>query len=380
MKYNIPLKEFSDYFFENISVGYANQLQITSVCNAKCLFCSNDQNPFEIQRCSFRPLEEIEKVVWSTSEINGSIHLNDSLPGRISEGEAFLHPDFFKILRVIRNKFNNPINITTNGLMLTSDFVTQLKDFNPLEISISFPTIDNTHWKESFGGLNDEQYYIVINSFSHLASCGIRIFANVTPMPAWVGWDELEKTFEFLSQKVQHFTIYAPGYTKHSKIIDKLVYDKMELSLFLEKMSEKYLFTYSWHLDPRNALYVSYDLITNNIRLAYERGCKTFLWLTSVAAKERFEELLTKLSIGIPVSNTVITVKNNMYGGNIECAGLWMIQDVQDALDDYLSKNATPNQVFMPKGFLDKYGFDLCGDNVVDSFKKYSNLRIGLLN
>jgi len=46
MKANIPLRNFSDYFFENVSVGYSNQIQITSTCNAKCIFCSNEQNPF----------------------------------------------------------------------------------------------------------------------------------------------------------------------------------------------------------------------------------------------------------------------------------------------------------------------------------------------
>ena len=62
MKENIPLKTFSDYFFESVSIGSTNQLQISSICNAKCIFCSNEQNPFDIKRCSFRPLEEIEKI------------------------------------------------------------------------------------------------------------------------------------------------------------------------------------------------------------------------------------------------------------------------------------------------------------------------------
>lgn len=375
---SIPLKEFSDYFFENISTGSTNQLQITSICNAKCLFCSNEQNPFDIKRCSFRPVEEIEKVIWGTSEINGPIHLNDSLPGRISEGEAFLHPDFFTILRIIRNKFNNAIGITTNGSMLTPELIKQLKEFSPIELSISFPTIDKEHWKESFG-LTDEHYYTVINSFSHLLNYGIKIIANVVPMPSWLGWEELEKTLEFLSNKVSHIIIYAPGYTKDSKIVDKLVYDKMEMSLFLEKMGKKYSFTYSWHLDPRTVLNISYDLITSNIWFSYNQKCRNFLWLTSVSAKDRFEELLKNLSIGIPINNTVLEVKNRVYGGNIECVGLWMIQDVYDTLGDYFSKNINPDQIFIPRGFLDKYGFDLCGNNIIDLFKKHSNLRIGLL-
>ena len=380
MKSVIPLKEFSDYFFENISTGHINQFQISSICNAKCIFCSNDQNPFEIKRCKFRPLEEIEKLVWSTDFINGPIHLNESLPGRISEGEAFIHPQFFEILKAIRNKFTNIICITTNGIALTPEFIKKLQDFNPIEICVSFPTIDKEHWKESFGGLDDEHYYTVVNSFAHLTSKEIGITGNIVPMPSWIGYDELNKTFKFLAQHIKHFTIYAPGYTKHSKIIDKLIYDEMELSLFLDEMSKKYNFMYNWHLDPRNVLYVNYDLIINNIVFPYKnRQCKSFLWLTSVPAKKRFEKLLSNLSLGIPVDHIVLEVKNNTYGGNIACVGLWMIQDIYDALDDYLSKNEIPDQVFIPKGFLDKFGFDLCGNNILDLFKKYSNLRIGLL-
>lgn len=378
MKASIPLKNFSDYFYENMSVDYPNQLQISSTCNAKCIFCSNEQNPFEIKRCSFRPLEEIEKVIWAAKEINGIIHLNESLPGRISEGEAFLHPDFFKILQVVRNKFSNLIKISTNGSMLKPELIKQLKNYLPIEVNVSIPTINKEHWKESFN-LNDEQYYTAINSFSLMSSFDIRVTANTTPMPAWFGWDELEENFKFLSQNVQFTTIYAPGYTKDSKIVDKLKYDKMELSMFLDKMNKKYSFGYAWSLDPRKALYISFDLITNNIWNVLGRGNRNILWLTSVAAKERFEKLLFELCIGIPVNNTIIEVPNNVYGGNIECVGLWMIKDIDEALNYYFSKNDKPDQIFIPNGFLDKYGFDLCGDNIIDLFKKYNTHRIGML-
>ncbi len=375
MKANIPLRNFSDYFFENVSVGYSNQIQITSTCNAKCIFCSNEQNPFDIKRCSFRSLEEIEKVVWATNEINGSIRLNESLPGRISEGEAFLHPDLFKILHVIRRKFNNVIRITTNGSMLKPDLIKQLKNYLPIEVNISIPSINKEHWKETFN-LQDEHYYNAINSFSIMSGYDIRVTANITPMPAWIGWKELENTFEFLSKNVQYTTIYAPGYTKDSKIVDKLKYDKMELSIFLEKMNKKYSLPYDWSLDPRKALYISFDLVTNNIWNAYNIGRRNFLWLTSVAAKERFEKLLFELCLGIPINNNVIEVPNNSYGGNIECVGLWMLQDIDDVLNNI---NDKPDQIFIPGGFLDKYGFDLQGDNIIDLLKKYSSLNIGIL-
>ena len=111
----IPLKNFSDYFFENVATPIggnqlaANQLQITSACDAKCAYCSNESNAFETLLTKFRDVKEIEKVLYATEFINGSIILNESLPGRISEGEALIHPKFFDILDLIRKKFRNPI-------------------------------------------------------------------------------------------------------------------------------------------------------------------------------------------------------------------------------------------------------------------------------
>ena len=373
----IPLKNFSDYFFENVSVNAPNQFQITSLCNAKCIFCSNEQNPFEIKRCEFRSLEEIEKVVWATPLLDGPIMLNESLPGRISEGEAFLHPKFFEILNVIRRKFKNTIKITTNGSMLTTDLIKKLSTFNPIEITISFPTVNLQHWKEVFG-LKDDHYYTALNSFQLLKSYNIGIFGSITPMPSWIGWEELENTFKFLSGNVKSIIIYAPGYTKDTKstVIDKLKYDKMELSLFLEKMSRKYSFIYNWHLDPRKALYVNFDSIVNNLYAFYEKGHRKFLWLTSESSEERFRDLLDKLALGIPVKNTVLAVKNDTYGGNIECTGLFMINDLSKALNEYLSIHEKPDHIFIPGGFMDKYGYDLCGNNIMDFFKKYNQISI----
>ena len=197
----------------------------------------------------------------------------------------------------------------------------------------------------------------------------------MVPMPSWFGWDDLEKTIKHFAPS--NFMIYGAGYTKYTpeKELSKLKYDKMELSLFLEKMSHKYNFIYKWQLDPRKALYINYDLITNNILSSINNKSKNLLWLTSMAAKERFEKLIKTLSIGYPIKNTIIDVKNNTYGGNIEVSGLLTLKDVEETLNKYLI-NETPDTIFIPNNFLDGYGFDLLGDNVTDFLKKYENIKI----
>jgi len=374
----IPLKDFSDYFFESIAQGAQNQLQITSICNAKCIFCSNEQNPFKIKRCSFRSYNELEKVVYATPTFTGPIHLNESLPGRISEGEAFIHPRFFDILKMIRGKFSNSIAISTNGALLTKEFIEKLKEYNPLQIAISIPTIRKEHWMESFH-LTDGDHAISMAAFELLKANDIAISANLIPMPSWIGWDEIEETIKFLSDKVAHILVYAPGYTRESKIVNQMKHSKMELSLFLEEMGRKYSFTYYWSMDPRLPIHLNHDSIMNSMRFCVSHNCKNILWFTSTAALDRFTKEINGLGLGFPLNNAVLEIKNNVYGGNIECSGLWLLQDLYAALEDYLKNNPKPDQIFMPKGFLDKYGFDLQGENIQDFFKKYIEIGVGLL-
>jgi hypothetical protein len=83
----------------------ANQLPISAVCNCHCLFCSNHLNPFPVVGGVFRDLEDIKLQLCSMVANDDPIRLSDSLPGRISEGEALLHPRLFEILELVRRKF-----------------------------------------------------------------------------------------------------------------------------------------------------------------------------------------------------------------------------------------------------------------------------------
>ncbi len=49
----------SKYMYETVAGGFTNQLPVSSVCSAKCIFCSNHMNPFPIYREGFRALDDI---------------------------------------------------------------------------------------------------------------------------------------------------------------------------------------------------------------------------------------------------------------------------------------------------------------------------------
>lgn len=372
----IPLKNFSDYFLENVATPGQNwqQLQITSACDARCSFCSNDQNAFETARARFRDVKEIEKVVYAAPFNNDDIFLNESLPGRMSEGEALIHPKLFDILNIIRSKFpHNVIRMTTSGSRLTSDMIEKLTQFKPIKITLSIPSVDEKHWTEIYK-LKTRHYENFVNSIPHLQRNGIDIMVNMTPMPAHVGYDDIEKTIEFLvKNNLRYLFIYAPGYTKYTpeNIAANLKYDKEEMSEFLHTMSKKHGIRIDWYLDPKREIFVNFDNIINVTNNFFVNGVEKSYWLVSKAAYQQgIENKLKKLTRLIPHEIVVVPVENRSYGGNIEVSGLWMVSDIRDTINDLQIKN---QHCIVPRTFLDKYGFDLNGENILDYIKKAEN-------
>lgn len=369
----IPLKNFSDYWLENMATNYNNQLQITSACDAKCAYCSNESNAFETLLTKFRDIKEIEKVLYATPYINGPIILNESLPGRISEGEALIHPKFFDILKLIRRKFNNPIALTTSGSRFTPETLEKLSHYLPVEVTMSVPSTTREYWTELFK-LKDRHFDNAMNSFDLMKQHGIFYQVNMTPMPAYVGYNDVEKTIRFVAEKgVKHIQLYTPGYTKFTppEILDRMKFDKEEMSQFIRDMSYKYGIVINWPLDPNTSLLINYDSIMNQLKQFVFNGVERSYWFTSTAAIDRFHKKIAEFTRTIPHQVVVVEVKNYNYGGNIEASGLWVIKDIEETIE---MLNLHGERVVFPGGFLDKYGFDLNGDNIIDLYNKSDNI------
>jgi len=375
----IPAREYSDYFFENLGVNRTPaQLQITSTCNAKCLFCSNEQNPFQIHRTSFRPLSEIKKLFWSfPSDYAGDIALNESLPGRLSEGEALIHPQIFEILEFIRAmRPHNAIRITTNGSLLSSEMIEKLAKFKPLKISISFHSTVKEHWCTIFN-LKENSYENAIQSFQKLKDAGIEVSASLVPLPSLVGYEDIEKIIDFLSQYTSYLTIWSPGYTAYARpiILDALQHNKEDLTEFLHHMREKYAVSIYWSLDPERLANLDFpqDVFSYQFIRAFKDKSLTLLFLSSTAAFSAATKVISQIASLYPgVQYEIREVKNRAYGGNIEVSGLWMLSDIDYALTEYGIANKQNVIVCMPGNFLDYYGHDLQGAHVMPFLEKYS--------
>lgn len=217
-----------------------NILPLTSRCNTACIFCSNRQNPGQIEVVRIDPLshDDIKDLSIFLSP-DRKIVLGESAT-RIIEGEPFTHPNITETLSFIRSRFpNTPIQITTNGLLLNPERVRFLKTIAPLEINLSLNTI-SPKWRKTI--MNDGNGAEIINPVRYFSKLGITYHGSIVAMPWLVGWAEIENTISFLNDSgATTVRVFMPGYTKFGpeKLIPPLNLE-LELREFIAHCRKKF--------------------------------------------------------------------------------------------------------------------------------------------
>jgi uncharacterized Fe-S cluster-containing radical SAM superfamily protein len=355
---------FSKYMYETFSGGSANQLQISSVCNAKCIFCSNNMNPFRIHRLGFRSLEDIKRGISLLNPQAQEIRLGDSLPGRISEGEALLHPDIIKILGLIRQKIpKSIIQMNTNGTMLSKKFIEKLIPYKPLKFTISYHSDNPENWCRIFN-LKQDKYKIARDAFVHLLKEGFLVEGVMVPLPNLVGYSDIENTIKNFKPFTKNVIVYAPGYSfKASKALKTiLATDFSVLSRFFTKMRKKYrmnLILLPELLGPLD--FYPYPIMCETCNLKF----LNVLWLFSEAAYGRAKIILRKFNKFVPNEHYASMVKNYTYRGNIICSGLLMVNDYRKAIKKAFRefKKIKIDLLILSRSAFDRFGDDLMGEN-----------------
>jgi uncharacterized Fe-S cluster-containing radical SAM superfamily protein len=364
----------SKYMYETIAIGSTNQLPISSVCSAKCIFCSNHMNPFPIHREGFRDLDDVKKGIALLNPGAKEIRMGDSLPGRISEGEALLHPEILTILELVREKSpKSVIQVNTNGTMLTTEFIESLERFKPMRFTISYHSDNPEHWCKIFN-LGMEKYTTARNCFFQLLQKEFDMQAVIVPVPNLVGYEDLENTIKALCCYTNYIIIYPPGYSRMAgpELRKTLEYDPAELSLFLSEMRKKYKINLNNMSDPLMPLrFFPYDFMLR----AHNSKHRNVLWMFSSAAYKKAKKILKEFEPSVPNSHHAVNVKNLTYGGNISAAGLLMVSDfdkaLQNSLKNYAKQDVKIDLVILPKIAFDRYGDDLTNRNYSELTKKY---------
>ena len=357
---------FSKYMHETIAGGFQNQLPISSVCNADCIFCSNNMNPFPIHRIGFRDIDDIKKGIVLLNSNTPEIRIGDSLPGRISEGEALLHPEILLILRLIREKApKSVIQLNTNGTTLTPDFINSLKEFKPMKFTISYHSDVQENWCRVFN-LNAEKYKIARSCFDLLVRNDFTVESAIVPLPNLFGYSDIEKTISNFRFYTTSILAYLPGYSKYAdnKLQGILDFDPVEMSQFLSKMRKKYKINiHETHdiLKPLN--FTPFNLMIKS----YNSKFKNVLWMLSSAAFIRANKVIKSHLPYVPNNHHTVKVKNFTYGGNIDSAGLLMVKDfnrcIKKTLNKYAKANIKIDLIILPKIPFDRFGEDLTGEN-----------------
>jgi uncharacterized radical SAM superfamily Fe-S cluster-containing enzyme len=121
-------------------------VEICDACNLRCPVCYAESGP---ERQEFRSLEEIERML-------NAVVRNETRPDivQISGGEPTLHPEFFKVLDLAKQRPIRHLMVNTNGVRIAQDefFVERLAEYVPdLEIYLQFDSLERAPLEELRG-------------------------------------------------------------------------------------------------------------------------------------------------------------------------------------------------------------------------------------
>ena len=186
-------------------------LPITSQCNVKCLFCSHRFNPPGVKTYSFaaRSISEIEEDMALVKRLK-SITIGESVTTLI-EGEPLCHPDFMDIMRLTRRQYPRAlIRLTTNGVLLTESTLRQLKELEPVELTLSL----NSVTVKGRAALGLSEANLLLSLLPRLSGF-VPWHGSVVAMPHRVGIEDLAQTLEDLcTAGARTVRVFVPGFTR----------------------------------------------------------------------------------------------------------------------------------------------------------------------
>jgi len=325
-------------------------------------------NPFPVKQNVFREIEDVKlQLSLGSANYEGGIYMSDSLPGRISEGEAFLHPRFFEILTLVREKFlTNRLHFTTNASLLDEPLVRKLAPFRPLEINISLHSTQPKQWARIFQ-TTEKRAQVALKSFGFLKKHHIDFTGTIVPLPRICGWNDLENTFAFLvAAGAKSIILWWPGFSEKTPagLRREIECPWGEFEDFVKRMQEKFP---QFPVMPQPNLLEPRKLPIKRIMdLTLQGNLKTFggayqqvLWLVSEAAYPEISRMVAQFSQDVPNEHHVFPVRNRSYGGNIQVSGLLMVSDFLAAGMEALQTWPAVDLVLVPKMAFDAFFRDL---------------------
>ena len=214
-------------------------LPVSSVCNMACQFCSHRNNPpgLDVYRLGHLDLS-LMKELLEYLPADGPLIIGESAT-RIIEGDPLAHPQFLKIIEMIRGFFpEKEIKITTHGSFLNPEVLKMLQENMPVELNIS---LNCSSPEERAFLMADKKPEQVFSALEILAVSPIKFNGSIVAVPHLLGWQSLDKTISLLDEyNAETIRVFMPGFTRFSEEKMKFEVDTMykRLASFIDKYDE----------------------------------------------------------------------------------------------------------------------------------------------
>ncbi|MDD5090562.1 MAG: DUF512 domain-containing protein [Candidatus Wallbacteria bacterium] len=189
-----------------------NVLPVTSCCDSCCLFCSNNANPAGIllQYPGHLPMAYIMEHMEFLSA-DQPVVIGESAT-RICEGEPLCHPEFMDILTGLRQRFpKTSIRLTTSGSLIDERWLKFFASIGNLELTVSVNSL--WHRLEICGNnfkMNPRRMVASLLSGSD-ELCVSFVYLQEFQESL------LSDIVELMSDGVTRFRIFKPGFTRLSR-------------------------------------------------------------------------------------------------------------------------------------------------------------------
>lgn len=134
-------------------------------CNLNCEFCFHSQ--FE------NTMKKIDERKFDYEKIISSFRKNNIKHVILSGGEPLLSPELFSIISLLENN-GFSISISTNAIMATPQFCSQLKNTTVQKLTVNMASICDNNGRIT----KVNKYSSVINGIQNLVSAGFSITLN----------------------------------------------------------------------------------------------------------------------------------------------------------------------------------------------------------
>ena len=186
-------------------------------CDCDCIFCYNRGNPSSLAMGNLsRPAEEEFKEMRTRSDYFYSKAGSCLFPSLGDIYEVMIHPHFFEVLRLVREKTSEVFRITTNGTTLIPEAISKLAEMKPVYLYHSLNSVSPFRRRKL---MRDRNPQIAIDALPLLKDATIPYAVVIVPWPVDSVdemLDDLSNTIAYADEHDCHLVqINLPSYSKY---------------------------------------------------------------------------------------------------------------------------------------------------------------------